>query len=610
MKLLRLKLNVPFRSLAAGFEVRFLEDWSWDLSDNASDSYKRYFEFQPYCLAGRNGSGKSNVLEALAAIFYHIECIYLDYRPDGFEFDAETSPNGFSAEEANPDGFELEYLIPNNRIVPREPWPKEDDFPMFHIRITKEKGKRPIIHWINELRSGEISETELTRAEIKAYLPTYILAYSSGHNEILSLPFFKMRFIHFDEYRDHLTKEVPYDGKPEGRMIYLDDQFSQAILLCHFLFPSTAVTNVFEDKTGLQGIRRFRIIIRRHHYMQVAQERLESMSEDDVKDSAKTKIELTAKLAGYHNEKGELQLGLIDKLIKCSTAHYEDFSAYEEAQGSDLYLDYWVNEETRSAFQYHFGVGVGGSAEESKAASALNLFHSLQTLLTLNHYQVSEKTKTELYRSDSLYMNETIPMPASDERIMRFKDFEIIKDGVGETLYGKALSDGEHQLVHTIGLCLLFRHESALFLLDEPESHLNPDWRASYVSTLRAALEADAATKNVMRDVLLTSHSPFIISDCQQENVLVFEKSKEGKVTWENPDFNTFGASSNTITVKVFDRKETIGNYALSKLKSLRQRLESGTPPDKLIDEAGEELGDSIEKVLFINQALDRKEGK
>jgi len=81
MKLLRLKLGVPFRSLAAGFEVHFLREWD----------YGRLFEFQPYCLAGRNGSGKSNVLEALAAIFYHIECIYLDYRPDGFEFDEQSN---------------------------------------------------------------------------------------------------------------------------------------------------------------------------------------------------------------------------------------------------------------------------------------------------------------------------------------------------------------------------------------------------------------------------------------------------------------------------------------------------------------------------------------
>jgi restriction system-associated AAA family ATPase len=605
MKLLRLKLNVPFRSLGAHFELHFLDDWNWDRSFKSSSDYKRCSRFNPYCLVGRNGSGKSNVLEALAAIFYHIECIYLDYKPDGFEFDAETNPAGFRAEECVPDAFELEYLIPNDRIVPRIPWPKQDDWPVFHIRIKKEAGKRPVVQWLNMLRSGETTETELTRAEVKAYLPTYILAYASCHNGILSLPFFKMRFIHFDEYCDHVTKDVPYDGRPEGRMIYLDDQFSQAILLCHFLFPSPAVTKVFQEKIGLEGIRRFRIVIRRHHRLDIVPERLQSMSEEDRKDPAKTKVELTAKLAGHYNENDQLKLALIDKLIKCSTAHYEDDDT------RDLYLDYWVDGETQKAFQLHFGVGVGGSEDLSKAASALNLFQSLQTLLTLNHYQVNAQTKAELYRSGSLYLNETIPMPASHERIMRFKDFEIIKHGVTERLYGKALSDGEHQLAHTIGLCLLFRHEPALFLLDEPETHLNPDWRASYISTLRAALEADEDTCHVMREVLLTSHAPFIISDCQPENVLIFKKEEQTlQVSCERPGFNTFGASVNAITIKVFGQTETIGDYALSKLRAFRQRLEKGGDPDELIAQSSEELGDSVEKVLFLNQALNRKEGK
>ena len=114
-----------------------------------------------------------------------------------------------------------------------------------------------------------------------------------------------------------------------------------------------------------------------------------------------------------------------------------------------------------------------------------------------------------------------------------------------------------------------------------------------------------------MREVLLTSHSPFIVSDCHKDNVLVFRKNPESQtVTWQRPEFETFGASANAITIKVFNRKETIGNYALSKLDGLRRRLNDGEPPDQLIDEAGQELGDSVEKVLFINQALNKKEGK
>ncbi len=597
MKLLRLKLNVPFRSLDTGFEMHFLRE----------RDYENRFQFHPYCFAGPNGSGKSNVLEALAAIFYHIECMSLRYQPDSFRYDPEENPEGFRAERSTPDAFELEYLIQSDLVVPTEASISRHEA-MAHVLIEKSPDKRPIVHWLNR-REAEYPETTQLRGELVPHvLPKYILGYSSGHNELLSLPFFKMRFIHFDEYRDHLTKDLPYDGRPEGRMIYLDEQFSQAILLCHFLFPSDSVLRVFEEKTGLKGIQRFRLIIRRHHRLPVADERLRSMTAEEKEDTSKNTVELTSQLSGHYDDHNQLKLGQIDKLIKCSTAYFEDFTPYPDGEACDLYLDYWVDEATRQAFQFHFSERVQGSEELSKAKSALNLFHTLQTLLTLNHYKVDDETKAELYRSGSLYVNETISTPASHERIARFKDGSLVKEGLRETIYVKALSDGEHQLLHTIGICLLFRHEPALFLLDEPETHLNPDWRASYISTLRAALEADVPTKDVMREVLLTSHSPFIISDCQPANVIVFRKNNEGRVEWQNPDFNTFGASANTITMKVFSRRETIGDYALSTLDRFRERLDSGDDPDGLIEEASTELGDSVEKVLFINQALSKKE--
>jgi restriction system-associated AAA family ATPase len=593
MKLLRLKLNSDFRSLAAGFEVNFLREWDHD----------RCFEFHPYCLAGRNGSGKSNVLEALAAIFYHIECIYLGYRPDGFASENEDNLEapGFNTKVSEPDAFELEYIFPDDTLKELEPWPKSDTRPVAHIRITKVAGERPRFECLNRAEYEDTKQTELSsRAAIQAYLPKYILGYSSGHNEILSLPFFKMRFIHFDEYQDKLIKRVDYPNRPEGRMIYLDDQFSQVILLCHFLFPSEAITRVFKDKIDLEGFRCFRLIIRRFHRVQLEQEASSSSSSSSSQDSEPEEtVELTKNLTD-----------IINKLIQCSTTHYEDRTPYagDEDNAHDLYLDFWIDDEgeTRRAFHTHFADSAGGSEELNKAASAINLFHALQTLLTLNYYKVDLTTKSELYESASLYVNETIPTPASHERIARFKDSRIIKPGVDDRIYLKNLSDGEHQLLHTIGLCLLFRHTSSLFLLDEPETHLNPDWRASYISTLRAALEADESTSKVMREVLLTSHSPFIISDCHKENVLVFTKdTMTQKVTCDRPQFQTFGASATLITNEIFDRPETIGDFAndeLKRLESLAGQVDQN--PLQIARQLDRALGDSIEKTLAINRIL------
>ena len=128
-----------------------------------------------------------------------------------------------------------------------------------------------------------------------------------------------LRFIHFDEYRDHLTKDVPYDGKPEGRMIYVDDQFSQAILLCHFLFPSAAILNVFKEKINLTGIRRFRIIIRRHYLLPIAEERLKSMTPEERLDESQITVELNVNIDSQRRSKHRQRNILpVDDFVGCT----------------------------------------------------------------------------------------------------------------------------------------------------------------------------------------------------------------------------------------------------------------------------------------------------
>ena len=94
MKLLRLKITDQdgFRSLPCGFEHYFCTEWI------LPDEQAQVQGFAPFVCAGPNGSGKSNLLEALAAIFYHMECICLDVRPDGFDYDETDNPKGFRSE--------------------------------------------------------------------------------------------------------------------------------------------------------------------------------------------------------------------------------------------------------------------------------------------------------------------------------------------------------------------------------------------------------------------------------------------------------------------------------------------------------------------------------
>jgi len=143
-------------------------------------------------------------------------------------------------------------------------------------------------------------------------------------------------------------------------------------------------------------------------------------------------------------------------------------------------------------------------------------------------------------------------------------------------------------------------------LLDEPETHFNPAWRAKYISTLKKCFKDD----KVSPEVLITSHSPFIVSDSKPDNVLIFEKDKKNKVTCKRANFNTFGASINKITIQIFEKSETIGDVAKSKLEEFKQRVKNKDDIDRLIDEIEHTLGDSVEKILLLKELFDKQEGK
>ncbi len=576
MKLLKFKLNSDFRSLHTGFAVDFLTDIdkSWEIS--------------PYCLVGRNGSGKSNILEALAAIFYHVECMHLVTKPDGFEKTENSEGKGFDRNISYPDAYILEYLYYLGDNFSRKDLVNSNLATGFdaHIKIEKEARKAPKIFWINNPNISARNEA-LTGTQVKTILPEYIVAYSSGENEILSLPFFKMRFIQYDEYVKRLTKDLDYI-KPESRFVFLDEHFNQAILLSLYLIHGRSneknevdrekdgpdVLSAFESEIELLGIQSFRVIIKQHHYLNVHSDVLQTLTEKDKKDKAKTTRELTSKISDA-----------IDKLMRCSTINYFD----EESK--DLFLDYFVDDELRKAFQRVFG-------------DALSLFQTFQILLNLNFYQVKDELKNKVYHSKNIFLNkDVIPVPYDEDKIFRFKDLVLKKKNVESTIYTKSLSDGEFQLIHSIGLCILFRDTNSLFLLDEPETHFNPDWRSKFISTLRSCLNQENTRKENRRELLITSHSPYLVSDTPQGNVLVFDKDGR-EVHCARPNFNTLGASINKITMEIFKARITIGSYAISKLKEIEERFKNGENSQKLLDELENEIGESVER-LFLQRKIE-----
>jgi hypothetical protein len=133
-----------------------------------------------------------------------------------------------------------------------------------------------------------------------------------------------------------------------------------------------------------------------------------------------------------------------------------------------------------------------------------------------------------------------------------------------------------------------------------------PEWSKTLEEQVRL-VSVLHKTKNTGLIVIITQ-SPWIISDIPRDQVLVIGKRKK----IEYPDFETFGASVNKITMSILERRETFGDYAKATLEAFRKRLdkmEHGKVPPEFFHEVARAMGDSIEKTLFLNCVM-HKEGK
>ena len=339
MKLLRFEITDPngFRSLQAGFEHQFRTEWE----------LQQDYGFAPFVCAGPNGSGKSNLLEVLGAIFFQLEVLRVrrSFLPESFLYDEDENPHGFQDGDGSPNGFELEYLI----RVPSE-FRKSDSPEFARVAISKKIGQSPKINWLNQADFKSDNPDAISERERDFLLPQYVLGYSSGENEILSLPFFKMRFIQFDEYWHALKTQLSYSGRPETRLAYLDSSFSQAILLCNLLFQDAETLILFREDVGIEHLKKFRIIIKRS--IEVSSDIAEGFGTENPALSTDTETGVRRvnliKLLEADKDSADNFDPIVTRLKRCATCSYEDEST------DTLYLDYFVNEATKEAFRENF----------------------------------------------------------------------------------------------------------------------------------------------------------------------------------------------------------------------------------------------------------------
>lgn len=132
------------------------------------------------------------------------------------------------------------------------------------------------------------------------------------------------------------------------------------------------------------------------------------------------------------------------------------------------------------------------------------------------------------------------------------------------------LSDGEAQLIQILAMAAVFEESRTLFLLDEPETHLNPSWRTYFHSYLDEAL--NNVEQNQLVQLFVSTHSPFMISSLKRQNVYFFKRDSNGLITMQAAPNQTYGSSFDMLIKEYFNLRSLISQNVVEEIrKQLKQ---------------------------------------
>lgn len=143
------------------------------------------------------------------------------------------------------------------------------------------------------------------------------------------------------------------------------------------------------------------------------------------------------------------------------------------------------------------------------------------------------------------------------------------------------LSAGESQLLTLLTSLNMAiqeaRHVDVIILLDEVEISLHPSWQRNLIKLLAENLNAKAEMEGKRVQVILATHSPFILSDLPFNSMILLDKNEQGQVIVQNEldgQVATLGANIHELYAHSFFLKGgLIGDYAKQKINEVANQL-------------------------------------
>lgn len=159
---------------------------------------------------------------------------------------------------------------------------------------------------------------------------------------------------------------------------------------------------------------------------------------------------------------------------------------------------------------------------------------------------------------------------------------DAAKRDIGVMRY-EELSDGEQMYIGRMALLHLLKgRQDSLLLLDEPETHFNDIWKRDVVSVIDDALAHTSA------DVLIATHSALMLTDALKDELVVLERTSaegdvgppESGIRVLDAQTHTFGATGDHPLRDIFGASDTVGKRASRLLEVLIAMAQFGPEID------------------------------
>ena len=448
---------------------------------------------------GGNGSGKSNVLEALVCIFRNLD---LGEAPE-FTYELKYKLGG-----DNHTRWITVFADPSGKTLSQQ----------YQISFSSS---------INgATQKISLSKVKRDKEGHSDFLPNHVFAYYSGPSDRLE-KYFKKHRTNF--YRKLLKSEV--DLQSDIRPLFYAKPFhSQFVLLAFFLSKQADQEKEFlKTHLGIESLDSVHFVMRKPSWTQ-----------------AKNKEELFWGAEGVVRE--FLELLYPHCLAPVKVTRPEDVGL----TGSDI----------KNEFFHLFLPSVDVLREFAKGLTPDVFFKMLEsTLLSEIISEVSVRVKV-----------------SSSDQPLSFRE----------------LSEGEQQLLTVLGLLKFTGGKDTLFLLDEPDTHLNPAWTVKYLKFLDQFVPYSKVSH-----LLMVSHHPLAIAELEKEQVQVMKRS-EGSVTAFQPMESPKGMGINfLLRSDMFGLKTTIDQPTTEDIEA-RNKLAS-KPTSLSLNEKQElqRLNDRLEPLGF-----------